>query len=306
LLHKTDEANESKVQGKEGENDKRVVIDEQKFLVPKRNTAEVVKESRKEPALPQEGFVKAPVGQKLGEGQKLEEGQKLDEGQKLEEGQKLGEGQKLEEGQKLAEGQKPDKEEKLVGVEKLVEEHKLEEGPKLAEGQKKSLRRSPESLKPRGKDLQREERENRALNDEVRIAGERRILTNSEDERDDNVKPRSNATVTRDVQENIIIQNIVRNKTIGNMPAIQSNTKASSETIKDEKTNNSKPASVKSLQNIQPSKAPDRTDNSEARNDGINSLLKIQPSLLGKLLEQSRMKRIRRDHQKKSSHGREI
>ena len=329
------ETSKRKVQEEEAIGDKGNTIDEQNIIIPKRNTAEVVKESRKEPALPQEGFVKhlPAFDQKLVEGQKPVGGQKLVEGQKPVGGQKLVEGQKPADGQKLAEehetvlrnaekvllkqpdlnskeeNQREEKDLKPDALQKHSDAGLKNQNVGFSEGER--TKRVPES---RENSLKKGEsqKENRALNDEVRIAGERKILNNGEDvEKTKVVQSRTNVSVNQDTPvEKDIIQNIVRNKTIadGNLPTVHRDTKASSKSINDEKTNSSKARneSFKFLHNIQPSRFLDITGNSEARNESINSFPKIQPSLIGKLVEKSRIKRIRLSRRKRSSHDREI
>lgn len=64
VLDKIEKSNNSKNERVGHEVEKRSIIDEQKIVVPQTNTAEVVQESRKEPALPQEGIVKKiPAGE---------------------------------------------------------------------------------------------------------------------------------------------------------------------------------------------------------------------------------------------------
>ena len=63
LLDKIEKTNKSKNKEVAHEEEKRSIIDGKKKLVPRTNTAEVVQESRKEPALPQESIVgKLPAG----------------------------------------------------------------------------------------------------------------------------------------------------------------------------------------------------------------------------------------------------
>lgn len=65
VLDKIEKSNTSKNEEVAHEKEKRNIIDEQKILVPQTNTAEVVRESRKEPALPQEGIVKRIPAEEL-------------------------------------------------------------------------------------------------------------------------------------------------------------------------------------------------------------------------------------------------
>ena len=63
LLDKIEKTNKSKNKEVAHEEEKRSIIDGKKNLLPRTNTAEVVQESRKEPALPQESIVgKLPAG----------------------------------------------------------------------------------------------------------------------------------------------------------------------------------------------------------------------------------------------------
>jgi hypothetical protein len=317
LLNKFGKTNKSTVQGKEvDEKDKKSIIDEEKVLVPpQRNTAEVIKESRKEPALPQEGIVgQLPdKEQKLAEGQKFVARQKLVEGQKPVDGQKPVEGQKLVEGQKHVVGQKPVEGQDTVlrhADKKLLQQadanlnskdtdlrnqptegdlkHLLDTKHQNAEPkQNERLRRVPdqEALKPHEEVLKKKESEekDRALNDEVRVAGERKILTNGDNDVASDLKTNTaqskiNASTT---DENKLIidkdqplekdtsQNIVRNKTIVNVntETIERDTKPLSRSIKDE-----------------------TTDNSETRNDSIKSSRNIRAPLLKRLFKQSRRK----------------
>ena len=65
VLDKIEKSNKSKNERVGHEEEKRSIIDEQKIVVPQTNTAEVVQESRKEPALPQEGIVKKIPAEEL-------------------------------------------------------------------------------------------------------------------------------------------------------------------------------------------------------------------------------------------------
>lgn len=241
LLNKNEKSNKSTLQGGEVHDEmKRNIIDEQKVLVPQRNTAEVVEDSRKEPALPREGIVRQlPV-----------------------------------DGQKLAEGRKP------------VED----QDTRLAE--KRLIQQPDANLDSKKKDDSEEK--DPTLNDEVRIAGERKILNNGEDVNTITVqqnKPRTNTSLAdertfvvdkeRSVEQNLGSENIVRNKSIADINTETVGRETKQDEMKDQNT---------------------LTNNSESRMDSIKSLRKILPPLLlRKQLEQSRIKLIERSRRKTSS-----
>jgi hypothetical protein len=241
LLNKNEKSNKSTLQGGEVHDEmKRNIIDEQKVLVPQRNTAEVVEDSRKEPALPREGIVRQlPV-----------------------------------DGQKLAEGRKP------------VED----QDTRLAE--KRLIQQPDANLGSKKKDDSEEK--DPTLNDEVRIAGERKILNNGEDVNTITVqqnKPRTNTSLAdertfvvdkeRSVEQNLGSENIVRNKSIADINTETVGRETNQDEMKDQNT---------------------LTNNSESRMDSIKSLRKILPPLLlRKQLEQSRIKLIERSRRKTSS-----
>ncbi len=127
----------------------------------------------------------------------------------------------------------------------------------------------------------------------MRVAGERKILTNGDNDVASDLKANTaqsmiNASTT---DENKLIvdtdqplekdtsQNIVRNKTIVNVntETIERDTKPLSRSIKDE-----------------------TTDNSETRNDSIKSSRNIQAPLLKRLFKQSRRKLRQRSRQEET------
>ncbi|CAB3993822.1 Hypothetical predicted protein [Paramuricea clavata] len=242
LLNKNEKSNKSTLQGGEVHDEmKRNIIDEQKVLVPQRNTAEVVEDSRKEPVLPREGIVRQlPV-----------------------------------DGRKPAEDQ----------------------DTRLAE--KRFIQQPDTNLDSKKKDDSEEK--DPTLNDEVRIAGERKILNNGEDVPShvkpitvQQNKPRTNTSLTdertfvvdkeRSVEQNLGSENVVINKTIADVNTDYLET-VGRETKQDE---------MKDQNTL--------TNNSEARMDSIKSLRKFQPPLLlRKQLQQSRIKLIERSRRKTSS-----
>ena len=245
MLNKNEKSNKSTLQGGEVHDEmKRNIIDEQKVQVPQRNTAEVVEDSRKEPALPREGIVRQlPV-----------------------------------DGQKLAEGRKPAEDQDTRPAEK-----RLIQQPDANLGSKKK---------------DDSEEKDPTLNDEVRIAGERKILNNGEDVPShvktitvQQSKPRTNTSLAdqrtfvvdkeRSVEQNLGSENIVRNKSIADINTETVGRETKQDEMKDQNT---------------------LTNNSESRTDSIKSLRKIQPPLLlRKQLEQSRIKLIERSRRKTSS-----
>lgn len=124
-----------------GEHEKKRTIDEQHIIVSQKDKAKVIRESRKEPALPQEGFAeqlaadekglageqkpaeeveerKLVVDRKPAEALNSEGGQKLEESENFEVDGKLNDGQNSEEGQKQLVGQKTPEDQNLNEVQK--------------------------------------------------------------------------------------------------------------------------------------------------------------------------------------------
>ncbi|XP_028395568.1 putative sodium-coupled neutral amino acid transporter 10 [Dendronephthya gigantea] len=211
-LRKTPQiSNKSLLPGRGHEEEKRNIIDEQKILVPQRNTAEIVEESRKEPVLPREGVAK-----------QLQADDDAKNNPQQHAGIELRAGTKLQQDLVRTKSSSED-----VGISRkppgLSKDKPMDESQKLGRLSQQGDGKHLEGGLRRDKNTPLREKD-RALNDEVRVARDRKILNDHTDSPSDvktsaksgnnvSVVDQGNSIVAEPNEKNSKTQNVKNNET---------------------------------------------------------------------------------------------